>query len=306
MLSIPPALQARLDAGVTMLCRCWRLDRGDGVALGFTDHDRTIRFDGVSFLPETAVSASALDRAEGLARDTIEIAGALRADALRARDVERGLYDGAEIRLWRVDWSDPSLRVLQFRGRLGEIRRLSGPIASDALETEAGAFSAEIHGLADNLHRPMGRQILGACDARLGDARCGVDLDALAAPGSVVAVEPGRTFLVSGLETAASGWFSRGALSWTVGANAPLAAEVKTHARLNDAVRLTLWAEPPEPVSIGDAFTITPGCDKRWKTCRDRFANHLNFRGFPHTPGDDWVASYPAKGGRHDGRSMNR
>jgi uncharacterized phage protein (TIGR02218 family) len=35
------------------------------------------------------------------------------------------------------------------------------------------------------------------------------------------------------------------------------------------------------------------GCDKRLETCRDRFANTLNFRGEPHLPGNDLLTRYP-------------
>jgi len=39
-------------------------------------------------------------------------------------------------------------------------------------------------------------------------------------------------------------------------------------------------------------------CDKRFATCRDRFANGINFRGFPHIPGNDFVIAYPVPGKR--------
>jgi uncharacterized phage protein (TIGR02218 family) len=49
-------------------------------------------------------------------------------------------------------------------------------------------------------------------------------------------------------------------------------------------------------LSAGDTFSITAGCDKSFSTCRDRFANILNFRGFPHIPGNDFAFSYPVPG----------
>ena len=48
MRTIPPALQTRLDSGVTTLCRCWVITRADGVTQGFTDHDDDITLDAVS------------------------------------------------------------------------------------------------------------------------------------------------------------------------------------------------------------------------------------------------------------------
>ena len=44
-------------------------------------------------------------------------------------------------------------------------------------------------------------------------------------------------------------------------------------------------------------------CDKRWETCVGTFVNGVNFQGFPDIPGDDFLAAYPATGGRHDGGS---
>ena len=60
----------------------------------------------------------------------------------------------------------------------------------------------------------------------------------------------------------------------------------------------------PEPVAAGDSFTVTAGCDKQFQTCHDRFNNVVNFRGFPHIPGNDFVISYPVQGQPgNDGKS---
>ncbi len=42
-------------------------------------------------------------------------------------------------------------------------------------------------------------------------------------------------------------------------------------------------------------------CDKQLSTCRDRFANIENFRGFPHMPGPDFVLAGPAARGNDGG-----
>lgn len=46
-----------------------------------------------------------------------------------------------------------------------------------------------------------------------------------------------------------------------------------------------------------------PSCDKRYSTCQSQFSNGLNFQGFPHIPGDDFLTLYPGEGARHDGGS---
>jgi uncharacterized phage protein (TIGR02218 family) len=62
----------------------------------------------------------------------------------------------------------------------------------------------------------------------------------------------------------------------------------------------------PEPIASGDTFTVTAGCDKIFATCRDRFANTVNFRGFPHIPGNDFVVATPSVGAGNDGGSLRR
>jgi uncharacterized phage protein (TIGR02218 family) len=58
------------------------------------------------------------------------------------------------------------------------------------------------------------------------------------------------------------------------------------------------------PVTAGDAFTIRAGCDKRIESCKAKFANVANFRGFPHIPGQDAVLRYARTGGGHEGEVL--
>ncbi|GMG81239.1 DUF2163 domain-containing protein [Paralimibaculum aggregatum] len=295
MRALPPALAASLAAGVTTLARAWAVTRRDGVTLGFTDHDRPLAFDGIAFEAASGLTASTVEQGLGLAPDSHTVEGALQSAAIRDIDLEAGLYDGAEIRLWLVDWQDPASRVLLSRGQIGEIRRGSH------------AFEAEVLGLAERLNQPHGRAWLTGCDARLGDARCGVDLEqpAYRGSGSVTAVIAPETVEVAGLEGFASRWFDRGRLAWSSGANAAQPGRVKLH-RAAGAVRVTLWAAPAAPIQPGDAFEIRAGCDKAAATCREKFANLMNFRGFPFMPGDDWTTTYPNSGEAHDGGSLFR
>lgn len=301
MRAIPSALQAKLDSGVTTLAHCWKLTRRDGVVLGFTDHDVDLAFDGVTFRAGTGFTASEATSRFDLAIDGSEISGALSDDALSEHDLAGGRYDAAAIETWLVDFSDASLRVLTARGSLGEVRR------------EGQAFGAELRGLADALAQESGRLYTARCGADLGDHRCKVDLTspALRGAGVVVALDGTSQFTASGLGGYADGWFSAGRLTWESGANAGLAMEVKIHRHTGGAVRLTLWQAMAAPVAAGDAFTVTAGCDKQFSTCRERFANAANFRGFPHIPGNDFVLSYPSPssargGGRTFGGGFGR
>ena len=119
-------------------------------------------------------------------------------------------------------------------------------------------------------------------------------------PGDSTAI-----FRATGLDTFADGAFSAGKISFTSGANDGLAVEVKRHRRDAGGVSIELWQQMPEPIAAGDTFAITAGCDKRVATCRDRFNNAVNFRGFPHIPGNDFVITIPTPGAPgNDGTSL--
>lgn len=215
MRDIPEELAGRIEGGAATLCHAWLLRRRDGVETGFTDHDRDLTVEGVSYRAASGWIAGAEDSAVGLSAGSATIAGSLDDAAITDEDVAAGLYDGAGVALWRVDWTRPELRVRLWTATLARIRR------------EGASFVAELDGPLAKLERVVGRTYGRACDALLGDARCGVDLTAF--PGSM--------------------------------------------------------------------------CDKRWATCVDRFANGINFQGFPDIPGDDFLTAAPMEGGRNDGGS---
>jgi uncharacterized phage protein (TIGR02218 family) len=289
--SIPSALQAKLDSGATTLARCWIVTRRDGVVLGFTDHDCDLAIGSVICRAATGLSASEATSRFDLSVDGAEISGAFSDGSLTEADLAAGRYDAAEVATWLIDWSDVALKILTARGTLGEVRR------------EGQAFTAELRGLADALSQDSGRLFTARCGADLGDARCRIDLGnaAYRGSGAVTAIEGTSIVAVSGLNGFANGWFSAGRVVWTDGANAGLAIEVKQHRVVAGEVRLSLWQAMAEPVAVGDSFTITAGCDKSFATCRDRFANTGNFRGFPQIPGNDFVVSYPLPGSPDNG-----
>ncbi|MEO1456786.1 MAG: DUF2163 domain-containing protein [Pseudomonadota bacterium] len=296
MRDLPADFAAAIATGVTSICRCWQVHRADGVVLGFTDHDRAIAFDGVVHEARAGMSAGALDSSTGLSIDTQSVEGALSSTAIGEDDIARGLYDSAEVRLYLVFWEAPETRLLSSVGTIGELRRVGD------------AFEAEIVGRSEALNRPFGRAFLATCDRRLGDGGCGVDLadPAYSAIGTVATLQSTSAFEAEGLAAFETGFFDDGRLVWETGANAGAEARVRRHAAFESAVQIETWLSAPLELVVGDSFRVEAGCDKRMATCRDRFANLANFRGFPHIPGDDWAAGYPDDGGSHDGGSLFR
>ncbi len=291
MKSLPPAFQVHLDEGTTTLAWCWRITRADGVSFGFTDHDRTLSFMGTDFEPESGLTASEVRSGSDLSVDSQDAEGVLTSDRITETDILDGRWDAAQVDVWRVNWQATSQRVLMRRGAIGQIRR--GRLA----------FVAEVRSLAHVLGQTVGRTFQATCDATLGDARCRVDLEAptFKGSGAIIDVLRDRAFTASGLGGFAPGWFTFGTVEWTSGANAGRRAEIIAHDLTDGIVVLTLLESPVRAITGGDAFIVRAGCDKRMETCGAKFANVVNFRGFPHIPGQDAVLRYATKDGGHDG-----
>lgn len=292
MRRIGEALQAHLDSGATTLARAWQVERRDGLRLGFTDHDCDLSFDGLVFRAGTGLTARVLAQSTGLSVDNTEALGALSSAAVTETDIEAGRFDGAEVVAWLVNWRDPRQREVLFRGHFGEIRR------SD------GAFEAEMRGLSEALNRPQGRIFQKSCTAVLGDGACRFDA---ASPGFSVDVAmqhpAGDQLRFATLEGFEDGWFAHGVVEVLNGAGAGLRAMIKGDRGIAPRV-LDLWAPLPALVQPGDQIRLIAGCDKRFETCRLKFANTANFQGFPDIPGEDWMAAVPRSAGRNRGGSL--
>lgn len=289
MRAIPAELTNRLAAGATTMAHVWRLTRRDGARFAFTDHDQALAFDDLTCEPVAGVRAGAVEKSLGLNVDTASISGALSSEAITQDDLARGLWDGARIEVYRVDWTDPALRVHLFAGRIGEVRR------------GVQAFEAELRGVQAALNIAVGRVFSRFCDADLGDSRCGKDIEAPAfkGAGAVVELLTNTSFRASGLSAFAADWFTRGRIVWTGGGESEVAAH-----RIEGGEIVLEMLDPPGPaLAIGAAFSVYAGCDKRLATCKAKFANTINFRGFPHMPGNDAIQARPMAGQALDGSS---
>jgi uncharacterized phage protein (TIGR02218 family) len=294
MRALPVSLEAALATGVTTHCRCWLLIRQDGFTLGVTDHDADLVIAPYFFEANGGFETSDIEARSSLAAGGGEITGVLTSARITQEDIAAGMYDGAEIRTFLVDWSDPQLDFLIDTASIGEIR------------SKDDSFVAELRNSLHALDQEQGSLYTAACNAELGDARCGVDLAAppFRVEGVVLATDGRETVLADCAAQTEPGFFTRGAITFTSGLNAGRKALIKDH---RDQGELVFWQRMVSDLQPGDAFTLVAGCDKRFSTCRSRFGNALNFRGFPFIPAPEFVMTYARPGeGQHRGRPLVR
>lgn len=270
-------LGAALADDLTFLVLCWRIVRRDGVALGFTTHDRALVIDGLRHESGPGMAPSAVVASDGLDVDTMEVAGALRADSITAADLAAGRYDDAEVQLFMVDWRDPGVgRQRLVRGTLGTVEAGSGP--------DAG-FAATLRGPTAALEGVRVESYSPECRAELGDGRCRVPLRGRGRRTTVATAAGCRIGLV-GIDAATAADYRGGQLRVIEGAQAGI--ERRVIAVEGD----TLCLDEAPGLRVGTAVTIAEGCDKRLSTCAGRFANAANFRGEPHVPGGDLLTRF--------------
>lgn len=278
-------------SNTTTLAHGWKLTRADGVVLAFTDHDRDLTIASITYLASAALTPSEAAASLGLAVNDQEVQGALASAAITESDIAAGAYDGAEVEAVEIDWSVPEVTAVVGVYTVGEIAR-----------TET-AFTAELRSRAGLLAQRRGRYCTASCDAEVGDSRCGVDLTSstFTGSGTVLDVHSDVDIEITGVSSYADGWFSGGLLTWTSGGN-----DGKTHAvRVSSKESIGLWRAPRFPIQDGDTFTVTAGCDKSFATCGDKFANRVNFRGFPAVVGEKaYTYASPGDPG-YDGGGVN-
>ncbi len=267
-------MAAFYDQTLTTIAFIWRLERRDGVTLGFTSHDQDLVRDGLIYRAAPGMLPSAIERNDSLAAANVALSGALTSDAVRADDLAAGRWDGAGLWLSVVDWADPSATLLPLvRGELGTV------------DMADNSFSAELRGATVIFEAPVVEQTSPDCRAQLGDKRCRVAMAGRRVYAQVVRADGAAITLD---HAADDGTYAFGQLRWLEGANAGLTARVAS-----SSGALLMLQEPPfTTVTLGTRVELTEGCDKRFSTCTTRFNNALNFRGEPYVPGNDLLLRY--------------
>jgi uncharacterized phage protein (TIGR02218 family) len=265
-----------LERDLATIALCWRLERRDGVTLGFTTHDRDLVREGLVYRAAPGMLPSAITVSDGFDADMVDIKGALTSNAISAADLAAGRWDGAMVSIFMADWEASEGDIFPVaRGELGEV------------SVKSAGFEAELRGPAALLDAPVVEQTSPECRAGLGDKRCRVDMAGrtrLTRIAAIVAAD------IVEVEAAAAGdAHGGGRLRWIGGANSGLESAIRS----SEGERLILHEPPPGPAAIGDLVEIVEGCDKSLATCSGRFGNAANFRGEPHLPGIDLLTRYP-------------
>lgn len=202
------------------------------------------------------------------------VGGASFADAVRM-----GQFDGATVELDRFFAPPHPDGSGAPASNLGAIVWFYGRVA----ETDVGRskIDMKVKSLLNLLaQQQMPRRLYqAACTHVFGDAMCTFNRASLAA--SVTAeVGSSQAVIVTSLSPNPATLYDQGTIVATDGGNV---GQSRTVAQLSggNAYLLKPWLEP---VAVGDAFELLPGCDHTVATCQNTFNNLSHFGGFPYIP----------------------
>ena len=255
----------------------WRILRGDGVALGFTTHDKDLWFDGVLHAASPGMVPASIHKTGGFDDDGADVRGAITHDTIDSADLAAGLYDGAQVRIGLVDWETLEAEVL-YAGTIGTVTE------------QDGSFTAALTSRKAELQRDPTPRTSPACRAAFCGAGCNLNPAQFTRDVALASLAPG-TNAVTFTAALDPALYAGGTVRWLSGPQTGITMEIMG----GDGAGGLVLGIPVDPATLpGTRALVRQGCDRTLGTCADRFANAVNFRGEPYLPGNDLLTRYPS------------
>lgn len=191
-----------------------------------------------------------------------------------------GLWDDAEVRLYRYSWAHPEWGVDHMvRGNIGSIGAKDGKIL------------VEVRGLQQFLQAPIAIVTSKTCRARFNSAAHGCfaeEYSQLSYWADIDSVISNREFTVvydMPQGEIPSQMTLNGSVFFEDGKSASLARSFR--GPLSPVTYILLDAPLISGFDIGDRVVVRAGCGKTLEDCKTVYGQVLNFQGEPHLPGVD-------------------
>lgn len=286
MKNLDSAFKTALAAKTLTLCWCWQITRVDGLMLGFTSLDLSFVIDGLTYQPFTGFDPGAAQVSEGLEKtDSQTLSGILDVSGISLADIRSGIYSGAKVRRFLVDYSNLPLSL-----NLNPAKHLELPQGYLAEQSRNNlGYEIKLKDDLNLLNHQIGETTSKTCRANLGDQKCRKNLASFTYNLTVTALESNRVFSISGGKP--DQYFDKGRIKFTSGLNSGLHRDVGFYV----LGKLILYQPLPAAISVGDNLIAVAGCIKTELACITKFQNFANFVGEPDIPTTDLAINTPSK-----------
>lgn len=261
------------DRELETVATFWRVFRKDGVALGFTSHDRDLVFSGIKHRAAPGMIPAAIRITDDIQDDSAEVEGALSHDTISDQDLSLGLFDEAGIVIGAVDW-DSMDHLILYSGKIGRI------------EDNRHSFKAQLRSAKHILDHDLVPRTSPTCRAIFCGPACGLSARRFTTRSILTAVDEASNAIIVGTPMS----------SELIDGQVRLLAGPQTGIVFGIIDVVDGWLTLDRPLApatpIGSPLELREGCDHTLRTCAARFSNARNFRGEPFLPGNDLLARY--------------
>lgn len=276
-----------LASEATNFCECIRVIRKDGIAFGFTTWDTEFSYEfltntdahgEVRFIPQNAFEPTDISSSSDLSVDNLDIMGVISFDGLEGNELSAGVYEGAEVTVFKVNPENLSLgEMIDKRGYIGEITFTDDKYVCEVLTSSAF------------LRRNVGQVTSPTCRVRkFCNEQCKL-VESTFSHSGFTGSASARSIVVPFVANTAIGV----AMSRFV--NGVLRVNFGTYTIEREVKEVTSLGGTSYNVTLRESFGIeldgfdavlVQGCDRTFATCVS-LGNAINFRGEPHLPGTD-------------------
>lgn len=253
---------------------CVRIECTNSTVVRLTTypHDLTMS-NGQVYLTDAGYEQTAYQATSTMAPSAIDLEGIAGLTGISRDEIAAGVFDGARVKIFKCDFLNP---VEDYE----EV--VEGFFGKTTLDDER--YRSEAVSKSDALNESIAVTVTPGCRYKFGSqgvAECGVALGPITVSGTVTHVISGTSVRDSAFAQAAD-YFGAGTIQFITGANAGLKPlEIKSHASDGTFVVHEGFYYTP---TIGDTFSVVPGCRKSKEACKNKWNNYLNFGGFPDMP----------------------
>lgn len=246
---------------------------------GFTALDRTVN-GFIDYSPNTAISASSVKKSAAIESNNLDIKGLIDTDKLSDLDLRAGRYTNAIVKVLIVDFvTGQDVKILTV-GRWGQVKKTDQ------------TWEITVRTNADILNQSVFQSLSRDCrwTKRLGDPRCGYNVDNATTSGTVTMVNDGglirfriaaTNFPGYGQNVNMYNWTAgNGYVQYLTGLNAGYKLPINFVYDPGDGnVGVQLLQLPPYVIEVGDTLKLIPGCNGSMIMCKYNYNNQANFGG---------------------------
>lgn len=240
------------------LCYCFEIITAKNPALFLTSGRAEVKYQGITYVP-----FSGLCLREGVFNDSAQNYVYLH-----------GIFENGGIDQ-QFDMTFAEVRISVYVS--GSLQQLVTMYCTEFIKNDL-EFNIKLEPEVIKYNQSLLLPFSKTCRAKFGDQKCSVDKQSFSC--RVQITEISESFIICSEISHDSDYFKGGQASIECEDGSFYTCKILSH--FLTQIELEAWFI--NKIKVQQEITLTPGCDKKFITCCNKFNNELNFRGEPFVP----------------------